>query len=192
MYSRIATRDRGLVRKGNDGTFEARARDFAAYLLALKFDDITVKQIRCRLGSLDDHSLDRRHSRWKTGVPTSKQDFKAATLARYVSSAETWCLVKLGFHPNTRQQHNGIATAITQIIRDRRCWQQEREKIAALPYEFYRHFITWYRKRELATSQACTQQCLIGIDWACSGPTRRRILANKRNGYNRKQSAGKW
>lgn len=105
-----------------------------------------------------------------------KKDLQAGTLSGYAQAAELWCFVRLGLRPTTRNPDGSLRSMVSDIIADRRNWQEETEKIAALPMQFYLTF------HKFIQTKCATDTAWLGRDAACFDWSRLGLFTGSRAG----------
>ena len=75
------------------------------------------------------------------GLPSqsqaSQRTLMAGTLTGYVQAAEMWCQVNLSITPATRVVGGGLNAYLSELIAQRRLWQQPKDKYEPIPYPVF-------------------------------------------------------
>jgi len=67
----------------------------------------------------------------------TRSKLMASTLTGYVQAAELWCQVHLQRMPATRRVGGGLTAYLSELIAQRRAWQQPRDKKEPIPYPVF-------------------------------------------------------
>ena len=127
----------------NAGTFDSRARAFAAFLDTAGFDDVALRRIDPDAAHWLIAAFLRKVRSGEAGC-SRRANLKANTLAGYVAAAECWCIVKLGVTPSTRLADGSIQkSVVSTILHDSKTWQQPLPRMRAV-HSMTMKSLTWY------------------------------------------------